>query len=262
MIHYNRYSSPFISLFLFIVIIAIPRFTKAQQVQHLQQTWVSYFNQSRLSKKWGIWDELQVKTHDQFTNQLSNTEATIGGIYYLNNNIKLVDGYTLVTIYPTEGKTMNSFEHRSWQMIQLTTLKPKIKFTQWLRLEERFKSQIINNNTLGTGFDFSFRTRYNIFMQIPLGKKKYAPGHFSILTANEIFLNLGGNSPTNIFDQDRFFIGTFYHVNKHDNLQIGFTKVYQQLANKNNFKSLDVIKLSYFNNLDFSAKKVLKPRHT
>jgi hypothetical protein len=60
------------------VIIAIPRFTKAQQVQHLQQTWVSYFNQSRLSKKWGIWDELQVKTHDHFTNQLSNTEATIG----------------------------------------------------------------------------------------------------------------------------------------------------------------------------------------
>ncbi len=262
MIHYNRYSSPFISLFLFIVIIAIPRFTKAQQVQHLQQTWVSYFNQSRLSKKWGIWDELQVKTHDHFTNQLSNTEATIGGIYYLNNNIKLVDGYTLVTIYPTEGKTMNSFEHRSWQIIQVTTLKPKIKFTQWLRLEERFKSQIINNNTLGTGYDFSFRTRYNIFMQIPLGKKKYAPGHFSILTANEIFLNLGGNTPTNIFDQDRFFIGTFYHVNKHDNLQIGFTKVYQQMANKSNFKSLDVIKLTYFNNLDFSTKKALKPRNS
>ena len=262
LIQNKRFSKHSFSLFLFIVIFSISGFAQNKQVQHLQQSWISYFNQSRLSKKWGIWDELQVKTHDHFTNQFSNTEATIGGIYYLTNNIKLVDGYTFVTTYPADGKTMNSYEHRSWQMIQLTTLKPKIKFTQWLRLEERFKSKIINNNTLGTGYDFSLRTRYNIFMQIPLGKKKYAPGHFSILTANELFLNFGGNTPINTFDQDRFFIGTFYHVNMHDNIQFGFTKVYQQLANKNNFKSLDVIKLSYFNNLDFSTKKVLKPRHT
>jgi len=243
------------SFFFCIVIFSISGFAQIKQVQHLQQIWVSYFNQSRLTKKWGIWDELQVKTQNNFTNRFSNTEATIGAIYHLTNNIKLVDGYTLVTIYPSDGKTMNSFEHRSWQMIQLTTLKPKIKFTQWLRLEERFKSQIIDNNTLGKGFDFSCRTRYNIFMQIPLGKKKYAPGHFSILTANELFLNIGGNTPLNTFDQDRFFIGTFYHVNKHDNIQIGFTKVYQQMANKSNFKSLDVIKLTYFNNLDFNVNK-------
>lgn len=251
----RHFAKPLVLLFIFIGNYSISGLTQNQQVQHLQQTWASYFNQSRLSNKWGVWDELQVKTLTHFTNQFSNTEATIGGIYYLNNNVKLVDGYTLVTTYPTEAKTVNSYEHRSWQMIQLTTLKPKIKFTQWLRLEERFKSQIINNNTLGTDYDFSWRTRYNIFVQIPLGKKKYAPGNFSILTANEIFLNLGGNTPLNTFDQDRFFIGGFYHVNKHDNLQFGFTKVYQQMASKNNFKSLDVIKLSYFNNLDFSIHK-------
>jgi hypothetical protein len=250
-----RIFSP-ISLTLVLLFIFIGGYSisvKAQN-QHVQQTWFSYFNQSRFTNKWGIWDELQVKTLYNFTHQFSNTEATIGGIYYLNNNLKLVDGYTLVTTYPADGKTMNSYEHRSWQMIQLTTLKPKIKFTQWLRLEERFKSHIINNNTLGTGYDFSWRTRYNIFVQIPLGKKKYAPGNFSIFTANELFLNLGGNTPVNTFDQDRLFIGGFYHVNKHDNLQFGFTKVYQQLANKNNFRYLDVIKLSYFNNLDFRVK--------
>ena len=47
-----------------------------------------------------------------------------------------------------------------------------------------------------------------------------------------ISLKLDGNTPNNIFNQDRFFIGTFYHVNKHDNLQIGFTKVYQKWQTK------------------------------
>ena len=252
MLKFSHFTKSSLLLFLLIVIISISGFS---QTQHLQQTWTSYFNQSRLTNKWGIWNELQIKTREKYTNQFSNTEATLGSIYYINNNLKLVDGYTLVTTYPADGKTMNSYEHRSWQMIQLTTLKPKIKFTQWIRLEERFKSQIINNTTLGKGFDFSFRTRYNIFVQVPLGKKKYAPGHFSLFTANEIFLNLGGNTPINTFDQDRLFIGGFYHVNKHDNLQFGFTKVYQQLATKNNYKTLDVIKLSYFNNLDFRTSK-------
>ena len=167
-----------------------------------------------------------------------------------------------VRLFPDSTCEVNKRLEQNLEVSCLSSQVSSCLFTQWLRLEERFKSQIINNNTLGTGYDFSFRTRYNIFMQIPLGKKKYTPGHFSILTANEIFLNLGGNSPTNIFDQDRFFIGTFYHVNKHDNLQIGFTKVYQQMANKSNFKSLDVIKLTYFNNLDFSTKKALKPRNS
>jgi hypothetical protein len=244
----------FIIAFVISFSIASNSFSQAKQVQYLQQTWFAYFNQTKLHKKWGLWNELQLKTQDHFFNNYSSTEATLGGMYYLTKDIKLVNGYTLVTLYPTDGKTINSYEHRGWQMIQWTSLHPKIKFTQWFRLEERFRSQFLDNNTLADGYDFSWRARYNVFMQIPLGPRKYAPGTFSFLTANELYLNFGKNIVYNTFDQNRFFIGAFYHVNKHDNLQIGLTEVYQHLASANKYKSVDVFKISYFNNLDFSKK--------
>ena len=49
-------------------------------------------------------------------------------------HIKTTPQSIQIDCYGTEGKTMNSFEHRSWQMIQVTTLKPKIKFTKFTNI--------------------------------------------------------------------------------------------------------------------------------
>lgn len=227
---------------------------QTKQIQSIQQSWFSIQDQSRLTSKWGIWNDLQIKTKDNYTNNFSSSEFSLGAIYVLPKNLKLVGAYTYVTNYPSEARTINVYEHRPWQMIQMNTNLHAAKWMQWLRLEERFKSKTIDNNTIGDGYDFSYRIRYNVFTQLALGKHKFAPGTFSLAFGNEIFINFGEHILYNTFDQNRIFMGTFYHVNKHDNLQIGYSKVYQQLASGNKYKSLDVFKVTYLSNLDFTRK--------
>ena len=256
-IPFNRIQNR-LPLFFILPILAIllSLYTTAQtkQIQSIQQSWFAIQDQSRITNKWGIWNDLQIKTKDSYTNNFSSSEMSLGAIYVLPKNLKLVGAYTYVTNYPSDARTINVYEHRPWQMIQLNTNLHAAKWMQWLRLEERFKSKTIDNNTLGDGFDFSYRIRYNVFMQLALGKHKFAPGTFSLAAGNEIFINFGKYIIYNTFDQNRIFIGTFYHVNKHDNLQIGYSKVYQQLASGNKYKSLDVFKLTYLSNLDFTRK--------
>ncbi|MBS1610734.1 MAG: DUF2490 domain-containing protein, partial [Bacteroidetes bacterium] len=58
----------------------------------------------------------------------------------------------------------------------------------------------------------------------------------------------------NYFDQNRFFLGVAYHTNKTDNIQIGYTNVFQQLATGNQYRSTNGGRVSYFHNLDLRRK--------
>lgn len=240
--------------FILLLLISLSISAQDKQIVHYQQIWSSYLNQTKLNNRWGLWSEMQLKTQDHFTYNFSSTELNLGAIYYINKDLKFINGYTFVNQFPAQPRTINLYEHRPWQMLQWTNNLPRSKFTQWVRLEERFKSKYLSNNSLAEGYEFSSRFRYNVFFQTQIGKKRFAPGTFSFLLANEIYLNIGQNTTQSSFDQERLFLGCFYHVNKHDNLQFGFTKVYQQISSNNKFKSIDVLKLAYFNNLDFSSK--------
>jgi hypothetical protein len=49
-------------------------------------------------------------------------------------------------------------------------------------------------------------------------------------TNDEVHINFGKLAIYNYFNQNRFFLGFAYHVNKHDNLQWDDMNVFQQLA--------------------------------
>ncbi len=226
-----------------------------KQVQSDNQIWMSYNNTSRFTDKWGIWADYQVKTKDAFFNNTDIIEKTLGLIYYPNETIKLTAAFTHVDLHPTDGKTMIVPEYRPWQMIQWQAKTGSVKWSSWIRLEERFKTKVLNNTTLGSGYDFSYRLRYNVFSQLPITKRKYQKGAISLVATNEIYLNFGKNIVYNVFDQNRAFAGFFFYTSKRDFIQFGFTKSYQQLSAGNKFKSIDAIKISFFNNLDFRKKK-------
>ena len=243
---------------LFFALILFTFFADAQtkEVQHLSQIWTGYLNTTRLSNHWGITAEFQFKTHESFFNNTDLVEKSIGAIYFTNdkNNTRITGAFTLIDQYPSDGKTIIVPEYRPWQMIQWNSNVGKTRCMQWVRLEERFKRKVIDNNTLGNNYDFSYRLRYNVLAQLPITKHKFEKGAVSLACSNELYLNLGDNIVYNVFDQNRFFIGGFYYLNTHDFIQFGYLKSYQQLSSGYKFKAIDVIKLSFFNNLDFRKK--------
>ena len=126
---------------------------------------------------------------------------------------------------------------------------------QWLRLEERFRRNILNDSSLADGSSFNFRVRYNFLLQVPLTKAKIQKGDFSFILNNEVHLNFGKNIVYNTFDQNRFFAGVAYNVNATDNIQFGYLNVFQQLAAGNKYRSIHGVRLFYFHNLDLRKKK-------
>ena len=126
---------------------------------------------------------------------------------------------------------------------------------QWIRLEERWRHKIQGQETLADGYNFNWRIRYNFFYQVPLSKKGFAPNTFSFVANDEIHVNFGKQIVYNYFDQNRFFLGFAYQTNAHDNLQVGYMNIFQQLAAGNQYKSTHAIRVFYFHSLDLRGKR-------
>ena len=82
--------------YLFFLVFLGPIYSIAQtrQVQYGQQSWLDYLNQTRFSKKWGSWLDLQLKLTDNYYKSELATETAAGVSYYTKNNLKLVGALT------------------------------------------------------------------------------------------------------------------------------------------------------------------------
>lgn len=230
-------------------------FAQGKSLTIEEQVWTGYFNQTRFSDKWGIWTDLHVRTKDRFFNNLSQAIIRPGITYYIKDDVKLTAGYAFINHFPAESHPgISQPEHRPWQQLQWHTRYPKLRLMQWVRLEERYRRKIANANTLADGYNFNFRLRYNILAQFALSKKPFNPGSLSAVLSNEAFVNFGKQVVYNYFDQNRFFAGFHYHVNKHDNLQFGYMSIFQQLAAGNKYRNIHSARVFYFHNLDLRKK--------
>lgn len=232
-------------------------FCRAQikTVTDVRQLWFAYNNQTHLSDKWGLWGDFHLRTQDDFTEKFSTGIARVGLMYYLNDAAKVTVGYAYINHFPADGhKDISQPEHRPWQQLQWHTKFTRHRMMQWLRLEERFRRKIRNDSTLAEGHNFNFRVRYNVFYEIPITKNGAAPGALSAVLNDELHINLGKQIVYNVFDQNRAFVGLKINTSAHDNIQLGYMNQFTQLASGNRFRSAHVIRLFYFQNLDWRKK--------
>jgi hypothetical protein len=220
-----------------------------------EQIWGGYFNQTRLSNKWGFWAETQLRTKEDFVNKFSLGLIRVGGTYYLNDNTKLTAGYAYINHFPADAHPdVSQPEHRTWQQIQWHTRFPKLRMMQWVRLEERFRRKIKDRDELAEGYNFNYRARYNVLLGFPLSKRAFAPKTFSFLVNEEVHVNFGKEITYNSFDQNRLFFGFNFHTSDHDQLQFGYMNVFQQLAAGNRYRYLHTARIGFFHNLDLRPK--------
>lgn len=242
-------------------IIGLLHFAKAECFSQKRSTsenqvWFSYNNQTRLSDKWGIWGDFHLRTKENYFKDFSTGIARVGLMYYLTDNTKLTAGYAYVHNYPQQGHTdVARPEHRPWQQLQWHNKFPKLRLMQYLRLEERYRRKIKDNNELADGYNFNWRTRYSILVNFAFNEKPFAPKTISWFINDEVHVNFGKEIVYNSFDQNRLFAGLQYHVNSHNVLQVGLMYLYQQLASGNNYRHIYAPRISFFQNLDLRKKE-------
>ncbi len=245
-----------ILFFLFFLSTQFLNAQQTKQTEHINRMWFAYFNQTRFSDKWGMWADLHLRTKENFVEDLSQSIIRLGLTYYITDNTKFTLGYAYVNDFPADNhKNISVPEHRPWQQLQWHTKYGKKRMMQWFRLEERYKRKVLNDDELADGYSFNFRLRYNIWYEIPLSKKGIVPNSFSFIVNDEVHINFGKQIVNNYFDQNRFFLGLKYQTGEHSNLQVGYMKLFQQLAAGNKYRDINAIRFFFFQNLDLRKKK-------
>ena len=238
-----------ITIFLFI---AGNKVIAQKNITNRVQSWYGYFNQTRLSDKWGIWLDAHVRNLD-----FSHPHQIFlrpGLTYYFNDNFRLTAGYAYGFNFATEGKTTTWQEHRPWQQFWWRTKYTGFVTTQWIRTEQRFIEKVVDDQLTGD-YLFNYRLRYNILLQVPLiGKELKAKTPYFALQ-DEIFINAGKNIVNNIFDQNRFFVGLGYYFTDHLHIQLGYMNIFQQRPTGVDFYNNDCIRLFVFHSLDLRKKE-------
>jgi hypothetical protein len=232
---------------------------QVKQTENINRIWAGYFSQIRLSNKWGIWAEAQLRSKENFVDNISQCIVRAGLTYYISDATKLTAGYAFINDFPGDNhKNISAPEHRPWQQIQWHTKYGKQRMMQWIRLEERYRHKILNNDQLANGYNFNFRIRYNLWYEIPFIKNGAEPNSWSFIANDEIHINFGKEIVNNYFDQNRFFLGLKYQTGKQSNLQFGYMNLYQQLAAGNKYRNVNVLRLFFFQNFDWRKKNLVR----
>jgi hypothetical protein len=223
-----------------------------KQIVHLNQLWFTYLTQSRISKHWGTWSDVLLRTKDHFVNNFSEFIIRGGITYHLNDNSRVTAGYAYVNHFPDDNHAkVSQPEHTPWQQFQWNSSPERFRWLQQLRLEERWRRKILNESELADGYYFNYRIKYSVFGTYLLSKPYVYQHPWSVFFTDELNVNFGKQVVYNYFDQNRFYTGFGWQLTKHDNVQIGYMNIFQQLASGNHYKKINAIRISFLQNLDW-----------
>ena len=243
-------------LVLIIVMLHVGHLVLAQtkEFETREQTWFGYFNQTRFTKRSGIWLDLHLRLTNDFVKQKNLSIIRAGYTYYISDQVRVTAGYAYVTQYGLADGEPDVPEHRPWQQIQWFEKKNGFNLMQWFRIDERFRTQVIGGE-LTDNYNFNWRFRYNIAFTIPLRGKVVQAKTPCLFFNDEILINAGKEIVNNYFDQNRLFLGLGYQFTAHLNAQLGYMYVFQQLPAGNSYANINAIRFFVFHNLDLRSKE-------
>lgn len=235
---------------LFLLLVTLHSQAQNKPLVYEQQSWAGWNLQVKTSARWGIWFDTETHTADHYFNGFSQSTVRLAGTYYNRNNTKFTVGYGYTRYFPGENHQYISIpEHFGWQQYQWFHNTKKTRLMQWIRLEEKFKNNVIDNYTADNTYTFTYKARYNIFYQIALNREGLGAHRLSLAMGNELYLYYGPHTPNHLFDQDRVFLGFSYAVNNHDNLVFGVLNILSENQAGTQYKDNNILRVTFFENI-------------
>lgn len=223
-------------------------------------SWWCYFGTYRLSDKWSIWTELQLRRAD-FVRDWQQVLPRAGVNYHYNDKIILTAGYAYLWTYPYGEQPIPleepRYEHRPWQQVTLLHESQRVGFQHRYRLEQRLLENWSEPDPasglrrIEPGFEWQNRMRYRFLLTLPLIKTETGGQKLFATVYDEIFINFGDNIGFNLFDQNRIGTTLGYQVNKSLNLQAGYMNQVIQKPNGRQIENNHALTLFATLNLDF-----------
>jgi hypothetical protein len=213
------------------------------QTVHQNSSWLFLLNNTKISKKWGAYMDMQVRSGDKWA-KVRNLLLRPGVTYYANAKNELTLGYLLNQTYThVEGPLDNVLtEHRIWeQYVYKHKTAATVIAQHRFRVEQRFIQR--------AGKDELFAQRFRYFARfiIPMkkGVKNFEKGFFAALQ-NELFFNIQNKEELNntLFDQNRAYLAAGYRVNKNFDIEAGYMN--QWVKGLNNNTSNTVVQLALY----------------
>ena len=186
--------------------------------------WFMYFGDHKVSAKWGVHLEGQLRRSDEGTamQQLLLRPAVN---YHLHPNVMLTAGYGYIRTYPYgDNPAATTFpEHRFYQQALIRQPLGKVTLQHRYRLEQRFIG-VTSPSTPGSSEVSSWRAqdrfRYMVRADLPI------KGRWSMAAYDEFFVNFGRNLGPNQFDQNRAYVAVGYTTGKLGRLEVGYMNQY------------------------------------
>jgi hypothetical protein len=249
------------------IILALSGFrTNAQQKETVDQTlsWWCYFGTYRLTDKWSVWTELQLRRAD-FLNEWQQVLPRVGLNYHHTDNIIFTAGYAYLWTYPYGEQPIPldvpRYEHRPWQQATLLHASGKTNFQHRFRLEQRFLENwsspdvITGLRSIQEGYELQNRIRYRFLLTRPITRTAEGRQKLFATFYDEIFINFGNNIGFNLFDQNRIGTTLGYQFNKDFNFQLGYMNQFIQKANGRDIENNHTLTVFLTFNVDLRKAK-------
>ena len=184
--------------------------------------WLFLTHEQKLSQKWKLSAELQLRSTDEF-DYLKNVLLRPGLHYNFTKRQSATLGYTYFGTWEKENDE-KSFEpeHRMWEQYKIDGKIKRAEIQNRFRLEQRFVEKEDDHA-------FSQRFRYQVRGDFPLSvNEDFTKGLFLGLQ-NEVFLNVQNKEKANdrFFDQNRLYAVLGYRFSKKVNAEVGYMYRYQ-----------------------------------
>jgi Protein of unknown function (DUF2490) len=249
-----------------ILVLAIFSYTlTAQSIrQNTSNTnaWFAYMGSHKIADKWSLHLEFQYRTSEGLSKTLQLLPR-VGLNYHISSQAFVTAGYAFIQTYPygAFGSKIDFPENRIWQQLQLKNQVGSFEWISRFRLEQRFvQSPVTVVGTFGTDNILGnavFTNRFRLLnrFSIPFKGKTIVNHSFYATIFDELMINFGENVKTNIFDQNRIFIGIGYKFPQLGRLEVGFLE--QTIIRSDGIKveNNHTFSISLMNNLDFMKKK-------
>ncbi|WP_162910858.1 DUF2490 domain-containing protein [Hymenobacter oligotrophus] len=208
--------------------------------------WLVYNGSVRLSERWGVATEAQVRRASFGRNPQQNlVRAALD--YHVTKNLVLSAGYAYQKSFPYGNfpAAGRSPENRLYQQVVLRDTDGRVQTQHRYRLEQRWIRRPNDSD-----YTYSNRARYQLRLLLPLLGRRLEPGMPYLVASDELFIGFGNNVRNNIFDQNRLYGGVGYQASKLLTIEGGYLNQLVQQSSGRVFEHNHTLQLSVVFNLD------------